>query len=241
MPTIDRHALLRTTLLLSVVLGLGSIQPRHVEAQRIVPVHQEPRHRLLFESDAMRVLDVQILPGDTTLFHLHDTPITYVTISTSSTDQRRIDGEWRNAVARTPPPGRIGTVRPVLSYAERPLTHRVTNIGSTLFRLIAIPNRGSGSDAAPVGQLPGDSAGDSRWFRYAVVTLEAGEATSTYTTTTPTAIVLVAEARILLERGDGWITSLEPAGDVGVLERGVEYRLVNRGAGSARLVLVEVR
>jgi len=138
----------------SVVTLIGGVTGQPAAAQqstapqvsnvRVVPVHQEPRHRLIHSSDQMRVLDVQIQPGDTTLFHTHASAITYVTIGTSSTDARSLGGEWNGTVPRDPPPGRIGAVRGVQSYAEQPLTHQVTNVGSTLFRLIAIATRSGG-------------------------------------------------------------------------------------------------
>ena len=36
-----------------------------------IPVSIEPRHHKVFENEYVRVLDVHIVPGDTTLFHKH--------------------------------------------------------------------------------------------------------------------------------------------------------------------------
>ena len=36
-----------------------------------VPVEQEPHHRVVFENQYVRVLDVVVGPGETTLFHRH--------------------------------------------------------------------------------------------------------------------------------------------------------------------------
>ena len=57
--------------------------------EKVVPVHQEPRHHLVFDSDAIRVLDIQIPPGDTTLFHTHSNPILYVNMSARRRAARR--------------------------------------------------------------------------------------------------------------------------------------------------------
>ena len=62
------------------------------------------------------------------------------------------------------------------SYAATPLTHRVTNVGNGLFRLLAI----SVKDNAPVvhaGELPGRLEATSSWFRWSRVELAAGQAT----------------------------------------------------------------
>jgi len=43
-----------------------------MSAQTAVPVYEEPRHRLVLTHQLVRVMDVRIAPGDTTLFHIHD-------------------------------------------------------------------------------------------------------------------------------------------------------------------------
>lgn len=204
-------------------------------------VHEEPRHRLVHETPDLRVLDVQIQPGDTTLFHTHDAPITYVTIGTSSTDQMPLGGTWNNTQPRTPPPGRVGAVRAVQSYAERPLTHRVTNVGSTLFRLIAVPSRRPGSSAVATGEVPGEIVAENRWFRHATLTLGTGEASEHLTTQVPTVFILTRNSQVAIEHANGWVTSLEMAGQSAVLSHGERYRIRNGGSEASDLVIVEVR
>jgi hypothetical protein len=237
----SRYIVLRSIRSLSLLPLACLWATTSLSAQRVVPVHEEPRHRLIVDSDALKALDVQIQPGDTTLLHRHSTPITYVTISRSSTDSRAIDGDWSGTIARTPPPGRIGAVRAVLSYADEPLTHQVTNVGSTLFRLIAIPNMGGGSDENVSGKLPGAIVTENRWFRHAAATLEAIERTERFRAEAPTVIVLVADGRVALEREDGWVSSLERAGSVVVVPAGASYRLRNATSDAADIVVVEVR
>ena len=226
---------------MATLLLAAALLPSLAAAQRVVMVHEEPRHRLIHDTPDLRVLDVQIQPGDTTLFHTHDTPITYVTVGTSSTDQMAIGGAWNNTQPRTPPPGRIGAVRAVESYAERPLTHRVTNVGSTLFRLIAVPSRRPGSTEDPVGDLPGEIVGENRWFRHATLSLPPGEASGGHTPASPTVLVLIRDGRVAIEHADGWVTSLEMAGQSVVIDEGDRYWIRNSGAESSDVVIVEVR
>jgi hypothetical protein len=250
-----RWTVLWTVLFTALGVVVGSTSARPATAQsiasdpegspRIVPVHQEPRHRLIYESSQMRVLDVQIQPGDTTIFHTHDSPITYVTIGTSTTDARTLGGDWRGTVQRDPPPGRIGAVRGVPSYAERPVTHRVTNVGTTLFRLIAIATRSSGheTDLESESAMPGQPEGTpNRWFRYSRVMLGPGETAEATAPAFPVAIVMTREGRVRVEHWDGWTTSLEVPGQVRVIDANADYRLVNASrAERAEIVLVEVR
>ncbi len=46
-------------------------------------VHEEPRHQVVWENDQFRFLNVYILPGDSSLMHIHTTPIAYVAAKTS--------------------------------------------------------------------------------------------------------------------------------------------------------------
>ena len=212
-----------------------------VSAQRVVPVHAEPRHRLVYDSDQLKVLDVQIQPSDTTLLHVHSTPITYVTVGTSSTDSRSIDGDWSGTQPRNPPPGRLGAIRSVLSYAERPVTHQVTNVGSTLFRLIAIPSLRSGAEGVAMGSLPGEILAENRWFRHATLTIGRLGRSGSAIAQAPTVLVLIRDGRVAVEHGDGWTTSLERAGAIVVVPAGASYGLRNSADAEAEVAIVEVR
>ena len=113
----------------------------------VVPVHQEPRHRLVFDSPVTKILDVQVLPGDTTLFHTHSDPILYVPLSPSTMRNQTLGGEWSSPPAAAASPGRPGRMFSVTTYAEKPLTHRVNNIGTGLYRLIGTINASPGEES----------------------------------------------------------------------------------------------
>jgi quercetin dioxygenase-like cupin family protein len=132
-------------------------------------------------------------------------------------------------------------VRAVTSYAQTPLTHQVTNVGSTLFRLIAVPNLGPGADGEATDAMPGERVDDSRWFRWRRVTLAPGQATDWHTAGAPIAAVAIRGDRTWVDRRDGWAATLARGGDVGVLEAGAGYRIRNVGTAEAEVVLVEVR
>jgi hypothetical protein len=54
-----------------------------LSANAQVHVRDEPRHHNVFENNFIRVLDVHLGPGDTTLYHLHNTPSVFICLSTS--------------------------------------------------------------------------------------------------------------------------------------------------------------
>jgi hypothetical protein len=43
-----------------------------------IHVRDEPRHHNVFENEFIRILDVHLGPGDTTLYHLHNTPSVFI-------------------------------------------------------------------------------------------------------------------------------------------------------------------
>src|SRR5687767_9426223 len=169
---------MRNPIFVIAFCSMGALASGAGQEDKVVPVHQEPRHHLVFDSPGTRILDVQIPPGDTTLFHTHSDPILYVTMSTSQTRSQSIGAEWSGTgaaaaaapasttpprVAPSSPPGRMMSTT---SYADKPQTHRVNNIGSSLFRLIGITNSSPGDPSAtPSADFSAKPELDNRWFR----------------------------------------------------------------------------
>jgi mannose-6-phosphate isomerase-like protein (cupin superfamily) len=60
----------------------------------IMPVHQEPHHRQVFQRGPMRILDLQVPPGDVSWFHTHEWPVYYLTTSDSPTVSQNLGEEW---------------------------------------------------------------------------------------------------------------------------------------------------
>jgi hypothetical protein len=58
-----------------------------------VAVSKEPRHHNVFENDYVRVLDVHLPPGDTSLMHKHETPSVFVMIRNVRTGSQVITQE----------------------------------------------------------------------------------------------------------------------------------------------------
>jgi hypothetical protein len=219
-------------------------------ADRVVPVHEEPFHHEVYTARGSRVLDIQIPPGGTTLYHTHSDPILYVTMSTSQTRSQSLGAEWSAPAApstpstpsppSTPstPPGRMMSTT---SYADKPQTHRVNNIGDSLFRLIGVTNATAGdlSDAASDG-FDVKPEISNRWFRGYRYVLTKGQ-TLQHRHANPVAVVLASGAAIV--RGlapGGYETQVTRAGFVEYLEGGMPHQLRGVGADS-HLIEIEVR
>ncbi|MDQ3845776.1 MAG: hypothetical protein M3342_17460, partial [Bacteroidota bacterium] len=59
-------------------------------AQDTVAASKEPLHKNVFENQYVRVLDLHIAPGDTTLFHKHEIPVVSVSLHPVRTGSQTI-------------------------------------------------------------------------------------------------------------------------------------------------------
>ncbi|MEO5946257.1 MAG: hypothetical protein ABIP79_05535 [Chitinophagaceae bacterium] len=62
-----------------------------------VQVSKEPRHKKVLENKYIRLLDVNIQPGDTSFFHIHSTPSVFLHFTTSVVCSQIKDKEWVTA------------------------------------------------------------------------------------------------------------------------------------------------
>lgn len=200
-----------TATLGSLLAALGVV--RALSQDRAVPIVDEPRHRVVFEAGLTRVQDVQIPPGDTTLFHIHDTPILYVPIGRSATRSQVMGQAWRGSAVTTatsappsalPPPAMSVAERRVFSvvnYVEQPLTHRVNNIGTSLFRLIAIVNQspGGADDRDDVSGAEDTPEILNRYYRARRVVLAPGQSGRPHRHAVPVVVVQQSAGRVVID------------------------------------------
>lgn len=109
-----------------------------------VPVHEEPRHRLAYENALVRVLDVRVGPGDTTLYHVHADHMFSVVIAAART--------WEQFQSRpASPPSADLSAGQVLdnSAATLPYTHRVGNVDTVGFHYVVGVLRAPSGIASP--------------------------------------------------------------------------------------------
>lgn len=191
---------------------------------RVVHILDEPRHRTVYRQEDIRLLDIQINPGDTTLPHTHDNPILYTFISSG-------EGELGGRLSST------------TRYVDEPYTHRVTNEGPGLFRIVALASFAepaeSGTEDWPVG-LPREAELENDWFRAWRMTLQPGERSAEIYHINPAFVVQVStEGVVNLERSDGVTTELLSAGDWSAPSQ--HYVLYNPSDNPVALVIKEAR
>ena len=223
----QRSTVLSTLLLLAAAAPLGL--PGDVSAQgpgdRVVQILDEPRHRTMHVDGDIRLIDVQINPGDQTLYHTHDAAIMYTFISS---------GEG-------PSGGRISSNT---DYVTENFTHQVSNEGPGLFRIIALTNYGPAMGALdsdrPEG-LAGEPELENLWFRSYRLTLAPGESTPPQTHHNPSVVVQVTDGLTHVTRADGITAELTALGSWAWREPHAAYQVVNKGDTPVDVVINEAR
>ena len=227
----------------------------------IMPVHQEPHHRQVFQHGAMRILDLQLPPGDVSWFHTHEWPVYYLTTSDSPTVSQNLGEEWgagrrgrgappaaNAAPAAAPPSAPPAGVRgrphlmSDLSYAERPNTHRIRNDGPTLFRAMVVVNETAGGDETVTEQQAGfsdKSISSNKWFRAYRIALAPGEKTPPHQHKAPVVVLQDTAGKGL---GAGGMTfEFNEPGQWAFFDAGDRHQISNTGDGRLELIEVEVR
>jgi hypothetical protein len=125
------------------------------------------------------------------------------------------------------------------SYAATPQTHRVNNIGTSLFRLIGITNASAGDDSSTPS--PGfDTAPElsNRWFRgyrWSLIPDTAAE----HRHSNPVVVVLVTGSAAV-RANTAAARALEQPGDFVFLEPNAPHTIQPSG-GDAEVVEIEIR
>jgi hypothetical protein len=98
-------------------------------AQRIVPIDEEPQHRLKFQNAHVRYFDVQLPPGYEGTFHTHLHDGVFVNIEASETRAQDL-----GSPAAPRPPRIVGDTY-FIPYTTQPKAHKVDNIGASPYRV----------------------------------------------------------------------------------------------------------
>jgi hypothetical protein len=92
----------------------------------------EPHHHWLFENQYVRVYDVRIPAGETTLFHLHALDTVAVHLTPGLVSRQNEGGEWTK-------PGTVEANEVELTHdSKQPRTHRVRNLGNDEIRVLMV-------------------------------------------------------------------------------------------------------
>jgi len=203
-------------------------------SQAPVPVEREPHHQTVFKNHYVQVFRVQLEPGKTSLMHTHFHDDASVRLTTAT-------------VAADSPGEPIGPPEPVypglLSARDnetKPPTHRVHNIGTTLFDvvLVQILARPDGPSTAAVSPIGAENS-KMRVYRYDPA---PGITTVQHTHARPFVFVAVTDVDLETISPNGSSTKrIVKAGDFQWINSNITHSLANRGAVPAIIVEFELK
>ena len=213
------------------LLMLGLLNWR-VIGQTPVPVSQEPDHHLKFENGYIRVYDVVVPPGASTLFHLHSLDYFFVNFEDADLKSQALGQPEQDLILKS------GEVR----YIPGPLTHRVRNVGTSAFHNLTVellsPLAARSTPALPLGKHQSLVLENAR-IRVVQTLLQPGESTGVHSHPQHSFIVVV---------GDGTVEGLVPGGDKsgesgrdGWHDNPLTHDLKNTGRVAVRVVEVEMK
>lgn len=202
----------------------ASAQQTDFSDEKVVHLLEEPRHRTVHNEGNLYLLDVQVNPGDISFAHVHDQPILLTTIRTGAGPSS-------------------APVRAIPEYYSEPLTHKVSNDGPGLLRIIAFVNGGDGVEGdadAPEG-MDSDPGVYNPWFRSYEVELGPGEQTEMQTHANHTVVVQRTEGVVHITREDGLTRELNAAGQWEWRLPGAAFMVRNMGNSPVSVAINEGR
>ena len=99
-----------------------------------VQVSKEPRHHNIFENGHIRLLDVHIPPGDTTMIHIHSTPSVFVILTNNIKVGSQVISEEKIARLNTGDDDNIWFE----GFYKQPRVHRVWNSDTAEYHVMDI-------------------------------------------------------------------------------------------------------
>lgn len=152
---------------------LGFLPSAHAADQPVAAAH-EHRHRTDLENAYVRTLQVTMQPGQQTDYHLHSIPSVVVELSDAHTIVHQL-GHAPDPLRTTHP----GETR-YAAYDEKPITHQVSNRGTTVFDVMDIellqPNRKPADGYPPAPPAPAELLVAKNQVRTYRLVLPAGAA-----------------------------------------------------------------
>jgi quercetin dioxygenase-like cupin family protein len=200
----------------------------------IVPVDQEPMHKVVLKNDYVEVIRAVLPPGASTLFHRHSHIRATVNLS--------------EATVKEDIPGK-GSMQPLVVHAgnvsmqdcaKKPYTHRVSNVGKTVYEVLDIEllKRPDGLRSEPVASPAAENEG----FRAYRWELAPEASTPEHVHDRPYLIIAVSKMQLAMTGPSGAIMEHPiKAGDFHWIDQKVTHSLTNKGKESGAIIEVELR
>ena len=224
--TIPAHVLAASAVLSGILLG-----------QAAPSVNEDPSHKRLLYTAHLRMFDITVAPGGSTLDHSHDHDLVTVAVGEASVRTQAPGGEWSEP--RSVPSGAVD----VVAYTGAAAVHRIENVGKTPYRAFAIENLRDAKWTTPqLVTAPGTTLLEqSRSFAVYGVRLNGAAPKTSHVHQMPTVVMLIAGAVEVQGGGGESEFRMETPGRWFPSQWDQPHTLTLVGSGPAHIVEVEAR
>lgn len=195
-----------------ICLGLFSnavLAGSHEPYEPVVYIDQEPSHRVVLHNDVLRIFDVAIEPGASSLFHLHDKDSVLACL-----DGADVPSEEPGKPIIQRPPIRSGQTY-YRAYSQTPFVHRIQNVSANRFRIldIEILSEPAARGALPIELAPmqysGTVALENDRVRVSAFALSPNQEVSALTFRGPHLFVFMSGGKVGIESTETTVTAID--------------------------------
>ena len=198
-----------------------------------VPVRYEPRHKVALENEWIRLLDVRLPPGDTSLFHIHEIPSFFIPLSTTAIGievKGQLPQESKFTLGATWYNG----------FENGPLIHKVWNSDTNVLHVIDLELLSTkNSTLSTIVQLPNSKIDFEnekvRVYKFEVVPNQSFTLPSLKI---PMIFISLSGAELQMQNAINKDSYHLKAGDFQWLEAGQSFTINNKQVTSANAILI---
>jgi hypothetical protein len=204
--------------------------------QAQILVHEEPRHRPVFQNKEIRILNVRVAPGDTSLYHMHTTPSFFIRLTNTITGSQ-VQGEEKKAGK-----SQAGEIRFENLAPPNNRVHRVWNADKDTFHVMDVEllMKKAAFNQKPM-ELPNLKLEiDTTWVRaYRLNLLKGIEFKSRNKKQSLVLVSLNTTRAEISQNGKSELQTLKP-GSFFVLKRRQSFSVNNTSEGTGQYVVLEL-
>ncbi len=206
-------------------------------AEAQVLVHKEPKHHLVYENKQIRILDVVMAPGDSSIYHIHHTPSLFI-LFTNTTSGSMLQGELPSLGKNT-----AGELFYENLAEPNIRIHRVWNADTDTFHVMDIELLGkdSGYEHSPLVAPGLTLAIDTAWARTYRLTLKEDEVFQLNEKDRSFVLVSFSKASVETRVKGKAETKHLPEGGFIVITKGKAFSILNKGDQTVEFAMLENR
>jgi hypothetical protein len=204
--------------------------------QAQILVHEEPRHRPVFQNKEIRILNVRVAPGDTSLYHMHTTPSFFIRLTNTITGSQ-VQGE-----AKKVGKSQSGEIRFENLAPPNNRVHRVWNADKDTFHVMDVEllMKKADFDEKPMALPNLKLEIDTTWVRaYRLNLLKGIEFNSINKKQSLVLVSLNASKVEIGQNRNRELQTLKP-GSFFVIKRRKSFSLKNKTESTSQFVLLEL-